>query len=119
MKCIIKWLCKGKLLFFAASVEIQFQGVEGNTVILWSLLQSTCKATGYITPTANSVHKTECLLTVGQTYTLKCEGREDSSWFPNYLIVENSVYCEYAKGTKLINITITGKFSSFILKTYI
>ena len=119
MKCMIKWLCKGKLLFFAASVEIQFQGVEDNTVISWSLLQSNCKSTGYIASTANSVYKTECLLTVGQTYTLKCEGREDSSWFANYLIVENSVYCEYAKGTKLINITITGKFSSFILKTYI
>ena len=116
IKCIIEWLCKGKLLFFAASVEIQFQGVEDNTVISWSLLQSNCKATGYIAPTVNTLYKTECLLTVGQTYTLKCEGREDSSWFANYLIIENSVYCEYAKGTKLIDITITGKFSSFILE---
>ena len=116
MKCIIKWLCKGKLLFFAASVEIQFQGVEDNTVISWSLLQSNCKSTGYISPTVNSVYKTECLLTVGQTYTLKCEGRGDSWGLANYLIIENSVYCEYAKGTKLINITITGKFLSFILE---
>ena len=112
----MKLLCKGKLLFFAASVEIQFQGVEDNAVISWSLLQSNCKSTGYIASTANSVYKTECLLTVGQTYTLKCEGRGDSWWFANYLIIENSVYCEYAKGTKLINITITGKFSSFILE---
>ena len=119
MKCIMKLLCKGILLFFAASVEIQFQGVEDNAVISWSLLQSNCKSTGYIASTANSVYKTECLLIVGQTYTLKCEGKEDSSWLSSYLIIENSVYCEYAKGTKLIDITITGKFSSFILKTYI
>ena len=114
MKCVMKLLFKGKLLFFAASVEIQFQGVEENTFISWSLLQSNCKSSGYIVPTVNSVYKTQCLLTVGQTYTLKCEGREDRSWFGNYLIIENSVYCEYAKGTKLIDITITGKFSSFI-----
>ena len=75
-------------------------------------MQSNCKSTGYIVPTANSVYKTECLLTVGQTYKLKCEGKENSWWLSNYLIIENSVYCEYAKGTTLIDITITGKFSS-------
>ena len=115
IKCInpfSEWLYKGKFLFFAALVEIKLQGVEDNTAISWSLLQSNCKATGYITPTVNSVHKTECLLTVGQTYTLKCEGKEDGSWLSSYLIIENSVYCEYAKGTKLIDITITGKFVS-------
>ena len=59
--------------------------------------------------TANKVERKTCLLTIGQTYKLHCKSAEDGWWKSNYLVVENSVYCEYAEGTELINITITGK----------
>ena len=87
-------------------VEFKLQGME-NSDISWSILGTTCMDD--LQPTANKVEKKTCLLTIGQTYKLHCKSAEDSWWKSNYLVVENSVYCQYAKGTELINITIKGK----------
>ena len=87
-------------------VEVKLQGME-NSDISWSLLGTTCMDD--LQPTINKVEKKTCLLAIGQTYTLRCKSAEDSWWKSNYLVVENSVYCQYAKGTELINITIKGK----------
>ena len=97
--------------FSAASVEIEFQRLEETSGISWSLLQTNCRSSNNLQPTINRVYKTDCVLSVGQTYTLQCEGREDSWWKSNYIVIENSVYCEYAKGNVLIDITVTGKVS--------
>ena len=87
-------------------VEFKLQGME-NSDISWSILGTTCMDD--LQPTANKVEKKTCLLTIGQTYKLHCKSAEHSWWKSNYLVVENSVYCENAIGTEQINITITGK----------
>ena len=90
-------------------VEIKLQGMEETTGISWRLLHSNCKSMDNLKPTMNRVYKKECLLSVDQNYTLQCDSTEDSWWKSNYVVIENSIYCEYVKGKKLINITVTGK----------
>ena len=89
-------------------VEIKLQGME-HADISWSLLGTGCMDN--LQPTANKLEKKTCQLSNGQTYTLECTSSEGSWWKSNYLVIENSVYCEYAKGHELINITVTGKVS--------
>ena len=97
------------MLYLSALVEIRLQGMEVTSGISWRLLQSNCKSMDNLQPTVNRVSTVKCLLSVGQTYALQCDNTGDSWWKSNYLIIENSVYCEYAKGMKLVDIRITGK----------
>ena len=92
-----------------APIEINVQGME-HAEISWKVLGTECMDN--LQPTANKLEKKTCLLSIGQTYKLQCTSAGGSWWKSNYLVIENSVYCEYAKGSELINITITGKFLS-------
>ena len=83
--------------------------MEDTDGIAWSLIDTNCKSISNLQPTANRVYKKLCTLSIGHNYTLQCESTNNRWWKSNYVIVENSVYCEYAKGTEMINITITGK----------
>ena len=91
-----------------APIEIKLQGME-HADISWNVLGTGCMDN--LQPTANKLEKKTCLLSIGQTYKLQCTSAGGSWWKSNYLVIENSVYCEYAKGSELINITITGTVS--------
>ena len=91
-----------------APIEINVQGME-HAEISWKVLGTECMDN--LQPTANKLEKKTCLLSIGQTYKLQCTSAGGSWWKSNYLVIENSVYCEYAKGSELINITITGTVS--------
>ena len=106
---VTKYIKRYRIIFFVAMVEIKLQGMEETTGISWRLLHSNCKSMDNLKPTMNRVYKKECLLSVDQNYTLQCDSTEDSWWKSNYVVIENSIYCEYVKGKKLINITVTGK----------
>ena len=96
-----------KILSVVAPIEVKLQGME-HADISWNVLGTGCMDN--LQPTANKLEKKTCLLSIGQTYKLQCKSAGGSWWKSNYLVIENSVYCEYAKGSELINITITGKF---------
>ena len=98
-----------QFLSVVAPIEIKLQGME-HADISWNVLGTGCMDN--LQPTANKLEKKTCLLSIGQTYKLQCTSAGGSWWKSNYLVIENSVYCEYAKGSELINITITGKFLS-------
>ena len=98
-----------KWINILALVEFKLQGMEDTDGISWSLIDTNCKSISNLQPTANRVYKKLCMLSIGHNYTLQCESTNNRWWKSNYVIVENSVYCEYAKGTEMINITITGK----------
>ena len=98
-----------QFLSVVAPIEIKLQGME-HADISWNVLGTGCMDN--LQPTANKLEKKTCLLSIGQTYKLQCTSAGGSWWKSNYLVIENSVYCEYAKGHELINITVTGKVSS-------
>ena len=95
-------------------VEIKLRGMEDASGISWSILDTDCKSAPNLQPTVNRVYKKDCTLSKGQTYTLQCESTNHGWWMSNYINIENSAYCEYAKEKRLINITITGKLDNSI-----
>ena len=102
-------MCQGVVNqnIFIVSAEIELQGIEETNGISWRLLDTNCKSMPNLQPTANRVYKEKCDLLIGQDYTLQCDST-GAGWKTNYLIFENSVYCQYARSTILFNITITG-----------
>ena len=101
-------------------VEIKLQGVEETSGISWRIMNTDCKSDTNLAVSANRVYKKDCELSLGQYYTLECGGEGNTGynrygasyngwWKANILVVENSVYCEYSDGIKMINITITGR----------
>ena len=78
--------------------------------ISWSISDTNCKSTlpSIVHLRPGTEYKQVCDLAVGQSYILNCESPDGGWWKSNYLVIENSVYCEYAQGTKLSTVTITG-----------
>ena len=87
-------------------------------------MNTDCKSDTNLAVSANRVYKKDCELSLGQSYTLECGGEGNTGYYANYngwwkansLVVENSVYCKYSDGIKMINITITGKAYTLLIK---
>ena len=93
-------------------VEIKLQSLEETSGVSWSLIDTNCKSMINLQLSANRVYRKHCGLSLGHSYTLQCQGEQSedgNGWMSNHLLIENSVYCEYAHKNELINITITGK----------
>ena len=95
-------------IIFTALIEVQLQAMEEATHISWRLQNTNCKSDDNLEVGGNRVYKTDCKLAIGQTYTLECNSLGDGWWKSNHLVIENYLYCEYAKGRTLNNIIITG-----------
>ena len=98
------------------SVKIKLQAIEETSGISWSIANTKCKSDTNLQFSANTVYNKDCELTLGQSYTLHCDNEGISAvsnhngwWKANFLVIENSVHCEYSDRKKMINITITGK----------
>ena len=76
--------------------------------ISWSISDTNCKSILPSDLRPGTEYKKVCDLAVGQSYILNCESPDDGWWKSNYVVIENSIYCEYAQGTKQSNVTITG-----------
>ena len=98
------------LNIFVVSVEIIYKGMEEANGISWSISDTNCKSTlpSIVHLRPGTEYKQVCDLAVGQSYILNCESPDGGWWKSNYVVIENSVYCEYAQGTKQSNVTITG-----------
>ena len=95
-------------------VMIELQGKVKTDGISWMLIGTDCKSIPNLSVTANRLYKKNCGLSIGQSYTLKCEGGV-AGWRSNYLVIENSKYCENTQSETKINITITGKWLYLII----
>ena len=95
-------------IIFTALIEVQLQAMEEATHISWRLQNTNCKSDDNLEVGVNRDRQTDCELVIGQTYTLECTSLGDGWWKSNHLVIENYLYCEYAKGKTLKNITITG-----------
>ena len=95
-------------IIFTVLIEVQLQAMEEATHISWRLQNTNCKSDDNLEVGGNRVYQTDCKLAIGQTYTLECNSLGDGWWKSNHLVIENYLYCEYAKGKTLNNITITG-----------
>ena len=76
--------------------------------ISWSISDTNCKSILPSELRPGTEYKQDCDLAMGQSYILKCESPDGDWWKSNYVVIENSVYCEYAQGRKLSTVTITG-----------
>ena len=101
--------------FSVVFVEMKLQSIEETSGISWRIINTECKSDSNLQLSPNRVRSKDCELSLGLSYTLQCEsvGNNGSPnyngwWKANFLVVENSVYCEYSDGMKMINITITG-----------
>ena len=94
--------------YFLVLVTIELQTKAEANGVSWEFIGTNCKSLSNLSLTANRLYTKHCALSIGQSYTLKCRGGEDG-WSPNYLIVENSKYCENTRLMSMVNITITGK----------
>ena len=120
--------------FLVVFVAIKLQAIEETSGISWRIMNTNCKSDTSLKVSANRVYNKDCELSLGQSYTLECGGEGNTGfsddgpsycgwWKANMLVVENSVYCKYTDGIKMINITITGKaytllINSTIIKIY-
>ena len=105
-------------------VEIKLQAIEETSGISWRIMNTNCQSNTDLQVSANREYNKDCELSLGQSYTLECgckgntgyEGNYNGWWKANHLVVENSVYCKYTDGIKMINITITGKAYTLSIK---
>ena len=93
---------------FLVLVTIELQAKVETNGTSWELIGTNCKSLPTLTVAENRLYTKHCALSVGQSYTLKCNV-EDRGWASNYLIIENSNYCENTQRMSTVNITITGK----------
>ena len=92
---------------FVALINVKLQTMEKATGINWQIQNTSCVSENNMQLSGNREYHTECTLVIGESYILECNSN-DGQWNSNHLIIENSVYCEYAKAKTIINITITG-----------
>ena len=92
------------------SVEIEYTGMEEANGISWSISDTNCKSILPSDLRPGTEYKQDCDLAMGQSYILNCESPDVGWWKSNYVVIENSAYCEYARGTNLSmsTVTITG-----------
>ena len=102
--------------FLVVLVKIQLQAIEETSGISWRITNTECKSDTNLQLSANRVYNTGCQLSLGQSYTLECDTEGNTGypnyngwWKANFLLIENSVYCEHSDGKKMIDIRITGK----------
>ena len=102
--------------FLAVPVIVKLQAIEETSGISWRITNTECKSDTNLQLSANRVYNEDCELSLGQSYTLECDGEGNTGspnyngwWKANFLTIENSVYCEYSDGKEIMNITITGK----------
>ena len=93
---------------FLVLVTIELQAKEETYGISWELIGTNCKSLPNLIVAENRLYTKYCALSIGQSYTLKCNDVEDGGWASNYLIIENSKYCENTPHMSVVNITITG-----------
>ena len=93
---------------FLVLVTIELQAKEESKGISWELIGTTCKSLPNLIVTEDRLYTKHCALSVGQSYTLKCNAVE-GGWASNYLIIENYNYCKNTQQMSMVNITITGK----------
>ena len=96
-------------------MQIKLQAIEETSGISWRITNTECKSDTSLQLSGNRVYLKDCELSLGQSYTLQCENEGNTGhpnynggWKANFLVVENSVYCEHSDGMKMINITING-----------
>ena len=93
--------CGGSCKPCQVSVEIKYTGIEEANGISWSISDTNCKSILPSDLRPGTEYKQDCDLAMGQSYILNCESPDGSWWKSNYVVIENSVYCEYAQGTKV------------------
>ena len=105
-----------RVFILVVSVKIQLQAIEETSGISWRITNTECKSDTNLQLSANRVYNEDCELSLGQSYTLECDGDGNTGypyyngwWKANVLVIENSIYCQYSDGKEIINITITGK----------
>ena len=82
-------------------------GIDKADSISWTISDTKCN--GYnLALNQYTEWKKYCTLAVGQSYNLECYSYTDW-WKRNFLVIEDSVYCKYAKEKKSYDIKITGK----------
>ena len=96
-----------KLKCFLVLVTIELLSKVDTSGIAWEFVDTECKSLPNLSVGANRAIKKNCVLAIGQTYTLNCLGG-NNGWASNYLIIENSRYCEHSVSDTTVNITITG-----------
>ena len=87
---------------------MKYMGIEEANGISWSISDTNCKSILPSELRPGTEYKQDCDLAMGQSSTWSCESPEGGWWKSNYIVIENSVYCEYVRGTKLNTVTITG-----------
>ena len=104
-------------------MQIKLQAIEKTSGISWRITNTECKSDTSLQLSGNRVYLKDCELSLGQSYTLQCENEGNTGypnyngwWKANFLVIENSVYCEYSDGIKMINITMTGKAYTLLIK---
>ena len=101
-------------IMIAVLVSIELLGMEdvstynGKPALSWAILGTNCISRPNLEVIADRQDIEYCELAIGHTYTLKCESYNTRWWMSNHLVIENSIYCKYAKGKRLFNITISG-----------
>ena len=93
---------------FLVLVTIELQATVETHGTSWELIGTNCKSLPNIIVAENRLYTRYCALSIGQSYTLKCNDVEGGGWASNYLIIENSKYCENTQQMSMVNITITG-----------
>ena len=92
---------------FSVKVTIELITKKRVRGISWSLLGTDCKSKPNLQLSANKKFRIQCALAIGHLYTLKCNST-GAGWDSNYLVIEDTVYCEYATTVTFTNITISG-----------
>ena len=98
----------------AALVAIELRGMEdvttyhGKPSLSWAILETNCIARPNLEVIADRDDIESCELEIGRSYTLQCESYNGQWWMSNHIVIEDSIYCKYTKGKRLVNITISG-----------
>ena len=100
--------CLLSYIHFVVLVTIQLQTKVETHGISWEIIGTTCKSLPNLHITANRLYTKHCALSTEQSYELKCHSSGEG-WGSNYLVVENTKYCENTQQMSTVNITITGK----------
>ena len=102
--------CDGEKGVPTVLVTIELQAKVATFKISWEILGTDCKSSpNFSIYTGNRLYTRNCALSIGQSYTLKCEGGWTKNDISNYLVIENSKYCESTQLLNTVNITITGE----------
>ena len=97
-------------VFPIVSVTIELEVIDNTNGISWSISNTDCKSSSdNLQVIQNKLTETNCILLGGVSYTLKCLNTGEG-WKRNYLVIENTLYCEGTTNEQLINITLTGLF---------